>query len=345
MMKIKQSDISKSISLLRNITSDYELNTTITDQFLASGIIDYYEEKIYSENIKQAEKIALKFKALSNETGSDSFVEFCNQFNLAVIEETDKVLTLVRRDTLTTYKLENRVVTVSHFQGDGFFRSPVTNRFKGQTEVQSEVQFFLELFNEFKQENNPIKKRLLGFSMHQMDKKYRIHFRATDDYYFVFFDKTLFVYNTVLDYIGSVPIKIQTSSFQAVLGKFRTVNRTSTSIFILITFIIMSSILQFNVVAPYIDFEDYTYTIGDEFLISNIIGRVYDDNDPIRIIADNTPISSIQNQLNSINRQRLRITYDRDQINLNIPGMYKLDIIVSDGVHSRTQSVMIRVEE
>ena len=344
-MRIKQSDISKSESLLSNLTSESDRNTSIVDQFSASASVNYYDEKIYSENIKQSENIALRLKSLHSETGSDTFREFCDQFNLVVTEESDKVLTLIREDTLSTYKYENRVVTVSHFQGDGFFKSPISNRLIGHIEVQNEVNFFLELFNEYKQETNPIKKRLLGYSMHQLGRNKYVHFRASEEYYFVFYDKSLFVYTSGLDYIGSVPIKIRPSSLTTIKSKFQTVNRTSTLVFILATFIIMNSILQFNVVAPYIDFNDYTYKIGDEFLISNIIGRVYDDNDPIRIIADNTPISSIQNQLNSINRQRLRIQFDRDQINLEVPGIYTLDIIVSDGTHSRNQRVTIKVEE
>lgn len=343
-MIIKNKQIDKVIGVLKNLTDDYERNEKIVDSFLTSRVADYYKEKITSERYKQAERIALRFKSLANETESVTFQEFLEYNNLFLVEsESRGKIVLINHDTLSSYTYENRVVTFTHFQGDGFFKTPTSNRFKGQGELESDARFYLGLYQDFLNEKNPIKSRLLGFSMHNMDIKNDIHFRVSEDYYFLLMKKKLMVFNHNLDLLGLTSIEASSSKLKTWINRFKSVNPTSIVVFSLITFLISNSILQFNIVSPYIVFKEYEYMIGNEFRITQVIDVIYDDNDPIRVIADNTPIAGIQNRLREFNRNSIRIQFDRDQINLERPGIYQIELFISDNMHSRTQLVEVTV--
>ena len=343
-MILKRKQIDKAIGVLRNLTENFDKNEKLVESFVTSKVAEYYEENITSESFKQSEQIALRFKALANELESDSFREFCEYNDLYLVEnDSSKKIILISSKTLSTYTYENLVVTFSHFQGDGFFKTPPASQFKGHGELESDARFYLDLYKEFLNERNPIKSRLIGFSMHNMDKKYNIHFRISDDYFFIIIKKKLLVFDTNLEFIGSTSIDARSSRLGSIFSKFKTVNPTSVVIFSLVTFLISNSILQFNIVSPYIVLKEYEYQIGEEFRITQVIDIIYDDNDPIRVIADNTPITNLQNRLREFNRGTIRIQFDRDQIDLNKPGTYKIELNVSDSIHSRIQTVEVSV--
>jgi hypothetical protein len=335
--------ISTLMVSLKSISSDFELNQQLLDELRSSRKPMYFQEDLKSEFPKQAQYFSMKISELSKEPDLELLTSFCETYGFQQIEEGNGSKTsFVNRSTLTTYLNENKVVKVTHFQGDGFFKSPPNSHNKGQKELESSARFYLDLYQQYLGEPNPIKARLYGYSMHQLDLLYEVYLLESENYYFIIFNKNFYVFNKALEVIGSERVGSFRTMFDKWFEKFGTVNRTSVTFFVLATFILSNSILQFNVAAPYIEFKEYVYRIGDDFKITNTIERIFDDNDPFTAVGDSAPFKPIQDALQQFNRTPKNISFvDRNQLKIDRPGNYSIDIVISDGTYSRTQSVEV----
>lgn len=343
-MKIKRSMIQNLMFSLKSMSNDVEVNQQLLDGLRSSKKPNYYQSNLKSESPRQAQFFSMKISGLAKEGDLDSINAFCESYGFQQIDENTSGFSLVNKATLTTYLVENKVVKVTHFQGDGFFKSPPTTYNKGKQELESSARFYLDLYVQYTNESNPLKARLYGYSMNQIEQIYEVYLLASDDYFFIIFNKYFYVFNQALDLIGSERVGSFRTTIDKWLETFGTVNRTSISFFVLATFILSNSIMQFNVVAPYIEFKEYVYQIGDEFKITNTFQRIHDDNDPFRAVSDAAPFKPLQDAIQQFNRNRTTIRLvDQRQQRLTEPGTFTMDVTISDVSYSRTQTVEIRV--
>jgi hypothetical protein len=347
-MKIKRNMIRDILNALRSITTDGTLNMEITEQFRRSERPKYYNANLLSEIPRQSQSIAGRIRELSLQDDPNALSAFAETYGFYLHQDEGSGKTsLINRTTLTTYLLENKVVKVTHFQGDGFFKSPPYTATKGKSDSETVASFFLKQYQEYKAEENPHKARLSGYSMYEMERSYEVYLFESDDYYYVVLNRTLMVFKKDLERIGSDKIGKYHSSFDRWISSFKTVNRTSVSFFVLATIILSNSILQFNVVAPYIEFNDIAHQLGTEFRILNHVHRIYDDNDPLRAVSEAAPFEVIQSTLQEFNRSSNRIGWrDINQLDeaLTRVGNHQIDITISDGTFTRTQTFYLRVE-
>ena len=344
-MKIKRIMIQNILNSLRSITSDGDTNGEIIEQFRSSTRSNHYKEYLNSEIPKVSQSIASRIKELSLLESQDELLTFAQTYGFYLqSEETTGNIQLINKNTLTTYSLENKVVKVTHFQGDGFFKSPPYTSTKGKSDSETIARFYINLYEQFSQEEHPIKARLNSYSMHEIEKQYEVYYFVSGKYYYILLNKFLFVFNKELECLGSEKLGSYHNWMDRLFNSFKTVNRTSVSFFVLATIILSNSILQFNVVAPYIEFNDYVYVIGTPFQVTNLIERIHDDNDPFRAVSDAAPFKPLQDALQQFNRSRTRIgLIDQNQLVLDREGTFDLDITISDSNYSRTQTITVRV--
>lgn len=180
--------------------------------------------------------------------------------------------------------------------------------------------------------------------MNQIDSMYEVYLMESENFFFIIYNKNFYVFNKVMDLIGSERVGSFRTTLDKLLETFRTVNRISVSFFVLTTFILSNSVMQFNVVAPYIEFKEYVYQIGDEFEILSLIERIHDDNDPLRAVSDVTPFKPLQDALQQFNRNSSKIRFvDPSQLRLRQPGTFTIDLTISDVSYTRTQTAQILV--
>lgn len=343
-MKIKRSMIQNLMFSVKSLSNNTELNQQLLDELRSSKKPNYYQSNLRSESPRQAQFFSMKISGLAKEENAEEIATFCELYGFQQIEENTAGFSLVNKTTLTTYLLENKVVKVTHFQGDGFFKSPPTTYNKGKQELETSARFYLNLYKQFIDESNPLKARLYGYSMNQIDSMYEVYLLESENFFFIIYNKNFYVFNKVMDLIGSERVGSFRTTLDKLLETFRTVNRISVSFFVLTTFILSNSVMQFNVVAPYIEFKEYVYQIGDEFEILSLIERIHDDNDPLRAVSDVTPFKPLQDALQQFNRNSSTIRFvDPSQLRLRQPGTFTIDLTISDVSYTRTQTAQILV--
>jgi hypothetical protein len=343
-MKIKRSMIHNLMISVKSLTNNADLNQQLMDELRSSKHPSYYQNNLNSESPREARFFAMKLNALTIEGDLEKIGSFCEMYGFQQIEEDTLGLSFVNTATLTTYHSQNKVIKVTHFQGDGFFKSPPNSYNKGKRELESSAKFYLNLYLSYLKEPNPIKARLFGYSMNQLEQLYEVYLLESENYYFIIFQKNFYVFDKELESIGSERVGSFRTTLDKWLETFRTVNRTSISIFVLATFILSNSIMQFNIVAPYIEFKEYVYQIGDEFRVTNVVERIHDDNDPFRAVSDAAPFKPIQDAIQRFNRNSTTIgLIDQRQLILDRPGSFTMDITISDALYTRMQTVEIRV--
>ncbi len=271
-----------------------------------------------NESVKDMRIIAKIIKHVHETQNYDDIQKLSERFNLVFLSEVnDSEYVFVKRDSLTKYQSENGVVTISAFKGDSWFKDL---DFKDSSDTSSDIEaignFYLSLMEEKETTLDPIKLRVLEYSIHMLKTKYGLDYFESEFFrLFTLKDLTLIINKETKE-----QIKIEIRPIRGLLSKLINVYSRLGLLFYLTTIVLVVGYslqsIQIDVIAPYINFERYVHEIGDPFSPRAPIQSIDDNQDSLQFIdleVINPPNLTQPGTTNVVYRVRDRSNNIREQ--------------------------------
>lgn len=278
-----------------------------------------------NESARDMRIIARRIKIVHEKGNHEEDVKIlCSKFNLVFLSRiNDLNYVFIRKDSLTKYESENGVITISAYKGDSWFKD-IDSKFSNDNipTISELSQFYISLNEERKSEIDPIKLRTLDYSIHMLKQRYILDYFETElNEIFVLNSKVLIINKNTGEKTEFEirPLRGLLSRIFKVYQKLGVVFY-ATTIVLIATYSLQS--IQIDVIAPFINFNQYSHEIGDAIDWGFPITSIDDNMDPeqfIRFEILNSPI-------------------------ITEPGIVKVDYLVVDrSNNSREQSTTINV--
>ena len=279
-----------------------------------------------NESSKDMRIIAKLIKRVQETRNFDDIQKMSERFNLTFLSDLqDSIFVFVKRDSLTKYESENGVVTITAYKGDSWFKDiDFKKSSDNAANIESLSQFYLSLLDEKQTLVDPIKIRMMDYSIFNLTEKHGIDFFESELYYIFTLNDLALIINKETKEQHQAEIKPLRGFFNKILNVYSKLGFVfyATMITVIAAYSLQS--IQIDVIAPYINFGSYVHEVGNTFNLREPIQSIVDNMDSTQFI-----------QIEVINNP-----------NFSIPGRTTIDYRVTDrSNNTRLQSTQVVVED